>query len=377
VRCFFICTALLLLVGAVNAGGIYQHTRDGRTVIWNNYPSLDNEATWSGSRDSKGFATGYGTLTWYKVQRAVVTGSNIASSRASAVGGVITNRYSGKMILGKFDGPVLNVDGRGKIFHATFVNGIKTTDWVAGTPPRPDQQSSERVSRDAGNAQPAPPAAGPSSKTVAPEHSPTQSKPSALSSAPAIDDAAVKSRMIADFKEQTQSVLSRVGDATGNFREIDRLDSAPQLPAAVSDSVASLVDRAREFRAKVGYETALSEYRTETETVDALSALDQTARSIAGKDASAANSRLAEFLKSSPEPTVDVQKPLWSYLTSMRLLCSRLEKEAEMHSERAQAFASTGRAADAIREYQEAYRTFPNPATAEKIRQLKSQSLGL
>ena len=376
-RCFFICTALLLLVGAVNAGGIYQHTRDGRTVIWNNYPSLDNEATWSGSRDSKGFATGYGTLTWYKVQRAVVTGSNIASSRASAVGGVITNRYSGKMILGKFDGPVLNVDGRGKIFHATFVNGIKTTDWVAGTPPRPDQQSSERVSRDAGNAQPAPPAAGPSSKTVAPEHSPTQSKPSALSSAPAIDDAAVKSRMIADFKEQTQSVLSRVGDATGNFREIDRLDSAPQLPAAVSDSVASLVDRAREFRAKVGYETALSEYRTETETVDALSALDQTARSIAGKDASAANSRLAEFLKSSPEPTVDVQKPLWSYLTSMRLLCSRLEKEAEMHSERAQAFASTGRAADAIREYQEAYRTFPNPATAEKIRQLKSQSLGL
>jgi hypothetical protein len=377
VRCFFICTALLLLVGAVNAGGIYQHTRDGRTVIWNNYPSLDNEATWSGSRDSKGFATGYGTLTWYKVQRAVVTGSNIASSRASAVGGVITNRYSGKMILGKFDGPVLNVDGRGKIFHATFVNGIKTTDWVAGTPPRPDQQSSERVSRDAGNAQPAPPAAGPSSKTVAPEHSPTQSKPSALSSAPAIDDAAVKSRMIADFKEQTQSVLSRVGDATGNFREIDRLDSAPQLPAAVSDSVASLVDRAREFRAKVGYETALSEYRTETETVDALSALDQTARSIAGKDASAANSRLAEFLKSSPEPTVDVQKPLWSYLTSMRLLCSRLEKEAEMHSERAQAFASTGRAADAIREYQEAYRTFPNPATAEKIRQLKSKSLGL
>jgi hypothetical protein len=378
VRCLFICTALLLLVDAVNAGGIYQHTRDGRTLIWNNYPSPDNEATWSGSRDSKGFATGYGTLTWYKVQRPIVTGSNIASSRGGAVSGVMTNRYSGKMILGKFDGPVLNVDGRGKIFHATFVSGIKTTDWAAGTSPRPDQQSSEGVSRDSGNAQPAPPAAGPSSsKTAASQHSPMQSKPSALSSAPAIDDAAVKSRMIADFKEQTQSVLSRVGDATGNFREIDRLDSVPQLPAAVSDSVASLVDRAREFRAKVGYETALSEYRTETETVDALAALDQTARSIGGRDASAANSRLAEFLKSNPEPTVDVQKPLWSYLTSMRLLCSRLEKEAEIHSERAQAFASAGRAADAIREYQEAYRTFPNPATAEKIRQLQSKSLGL
>jgi hypothetical protein len=377
-RCLFICTALLLLVDAVNAGGIYQHTRDGRTLVWNNYPSPDSEATWSGRRDSKGFATGYGTLTWYKVQRAVVTGSNIASSRGSAVSGVITNRYSGKMILGKFDGPVLSVDGRGRVFHGTFVKGIKTTDRVAETPPRPDQQSSEPVSGDGGNAQPAPPAAGPSSsKTAASQHPPMQLKPSALSSAPAIDDVAVKSRMITDFKEQTQSVLSRVGDATGNFREIDRLDSVPQLPAAVSDSVASLVDRAREFRAKVGYETALSEYRTETETVDALSVLDQTVRSIADRDAFAANSRLAEFLKSDPEPTVDVQKPLWSYLTSMRLLCSRLEKEAEIHSERAQAFASAGRAADAIREYQEAYRTFPNPATAAKIRQLRSKSLGL
>ncbi len=398
----------MLLVDAVYAG-VYQHTRDGHTLFWNNNPSPDSEATWSGSRDSKGFATGYGTLTWYKVQRAVVTGSNIASSRGSAGSPVIINRYSGKMILGKFDGPVQNVDGRGKTFHSTFANGIKTTDSVAGTPPPPDQQSSERVSKDAGKAQPARPAAGPSSsktaasqhspmqskplvgdaqpappaagpsssKTAASQHSPMQSKPSAPSSAPAIDDATVKSRMIADFEEQTQSVLSRVGDATGNFREIDRLDSVPQLPAAVSDSVASLVDRAREFRAKVGYETALSEYRTETETVDALSALDQTARSIAGRDASAANSRLADFLKSNPEPTVDVQKPLWSYLTSMRLLCSRLEKEAEIHSERAQAFASAGRAADAIREYQEAYRIFPNPATAEKIRQLQSKGLGL
>jgi len=183
--------------------------------------------------------------------------------------------------------------------------------------------------------------------------------------------------MITDFKEQTESVLSRVGDATGNFREIDRLDSVPQLPEPVSDSVASLVDRGREFRAKVGYETALSQCRTETETVDALSALDQTTRSIAGSNASAANSRLAEFLKSNPAPTVDVQKPLWRYLTSMRLLCSRLEKEAEIHSERAQAFASAGRIGDAIREYQEAYRIFPNPATAEKIRQLQSNSLGL
>lgn len=377
-RCLFTCTALLLLVDAVNAGGIYQHTRDRRTLIWDNYPSPDAEATWSGSRDSKGFATGYGTLTWYKVQRRMVTGSNIAPSRGPAANGVVTNRFSGKMVQGKLDGPVVNVDARGKTFHATFVNGIKTTDWVAGTTPRPDQQPSERVSKAAGNAEPESPAAGPSRLVAAASpSSPVQSTPLAQSSAPAVAETTVKSRMISDFKEQTQLVLSRVGDATGNFRDVDRLDSVPQLPAPVSESVGSLVDRAREFRAKVGYETALSECRNETETVDALSALDQTTSSIASSDASAANSRLAEFLRSNPEPTVDAQKPLWHCLISMRLLCSRLEKEAEIHSERAEAFASAGRTGDAIREYRMAYRTFPNPATAEKIRKLQSNRLGL
>jgi len=203
------------------------------------------------------------------------------------------------------------------------------------------------------------------------------SMPSAPSSSPAAVDLAVRDRIIVDFKEQTQSVQSRVGDATGDFREIDRLESVQKLPAPVSESVDSLVDRARDFRSKLGYETALRECRTETGTVDALSAVDQVTRNIAANNAPAASSRLADFLKSNPEPTADSQKALWRYLTSMQLLCSRLEKEAEIHLQRARSLASAGRTGDAIREYQEAYRTFPNPATAEKIHQLQSNSLGL
>lgn len=390
-RCLFVCTTLLLFANGADGGGVYQHTRDGRTLIWNNYPRRDDEATWSGERDSNGFATGHGTLTWYRVQRAVVTGSNIPSSKGRTVGAVVINRYSGKMVRGRFDGPVVNVDASGKMFHGTFANGAKADDWVAGPLPRTDQQLNERVSKGAVNAQP--PAEGPprfaaaasirplTPVTSAPAPSipaPSIPEPSipAPSTPPAVEPE-VKSRMITDFKEQTQAVLSRVGDATGNFPEIDRLDSVQQLPPPVSESVASLVDRARDFRAKVGYETALSECRSETETVDALSAVDQSTRNIAGNDASAANSGLTDFLKDNPEPMVDTQRPLWRYLTSMRLLCNRLEKEAEIHLERAGAFASAGRTGDAIREYQEAYRTFPNPATAEKIRQLRRNSLGL
>jgi hypothetical protein len=374
-RCLFICSTLLLFANGAY-GGTYQHTRDKRTLVWNHNPKPDDEATWSGGRDSNGFAKGYGTLTWYKVQRAIVTGSNISSSKGGAVGGVVSNRYSGKMVRGKFDGPVVSIDAGGKMFHGTFVNGTKANDWVAGPLPRPDQQVNERVSKNAVDAPP--PAEGPPRIAAATlTRPPTPAASATAVSPPAAGGPAVKSRMIMDFKEQTQVVLSRVGDATGNFHEIDRLDSVQQLPAPVSESVATLVDRARDFRAKLGYETALSECRTETETVDALSAVEQSTRNIAGNDASAANSGLTDFLKNNPEPMVDTQRPLWRYLTSMRLLCSRLEKEAEVHLQRAGAFASAGRTGDAIREYQEAYRIFPNPATAEKIRQLQRNSLGL
>jgi len=380
-RCLFVCTTLLLFANGASGDGVYQHTRDRRTLIWNNYPRRDDEPTWSGQRDSNGFATGYGTLTWYRVQRAVVTGSNIPSSKGRTVGAVVINRYSGKMVRGRFDGPVVNVDASGKVFHGTFVKGTKANDWVAGPLPRTDQQLNERVSKGGVNAQPPGFAMAASIRPFTPATPapapPAPAPPAPAPSTPPAVEPEVKSRMITDFKEQTQAVLSRVGDATGNFREIDRLNSVQQLPPPVSESVASLVDRARDFRAKVGYETALSECRSETETVDALSAVDQGTRNIAGNDASAANSGLTDFLKDNPEPTVDTQRPLWRYLTSMRLLCSRLEKEAEIHLERARAFASAGRTGDAIREYQEAYRTFPNPATAEKIRQLRRNGLGL
>ena len=303
----------------------------------------------------------------------MVTGSNIP---APAKGNVPIARYTGKMVRGKFQGLVVNVDADGQTSHGTFVNGAKTSDWIAGPPPSPSQQSTPSVSQSA--KEPAPPAAGPPQLAVTTLAPPRPiSTPSVLQSNPGEIEPAVKNRMISDFKEQTRAVLSRVSEASGNFQDVDGLDSVQRLPGPISENVVSLADRARDFRARLGYEAALSECRAETETVDALSALDQTTRHIADNDAASANSGLSDFLKNNPEPRADSQKPLWRYLTSIRALCSRLEKQADIHSQRAQAFASAGRNGDAIREYQEAFRIFPNPATAEKIRQLQSNSLGL
>jgi hypothetical protein len=401
-------TLLLFANGAY--GGVYQRTKDGKTLVWNNYPRQGDAASWSGDRDMNGYATGYGTLTWFRIEPTIETRSNIPFGRRRFF---VLSRYSGNMVQGKLDGPVVNIDANGKTFRGKFSMGRKTGDWpgspapaserranervgpgevveqpAEGPSPAADQRSNKRVGGDAivetptqrsdSLQSPTPPALlrRPAEAATSAQAS-TASAPS--SSSPSADavDPAVKNRMISDFREQIQSVLSRVGEATGNFPEMDRLDSVQKLPAPVSESIGSLVDRARDLRSKLGYETALGECRTETETVDALLIVDQITRNIAANDAVQASSKLADFLKSSPEPTADIQKALWRYLTSMRLLCSRLEKDSNTHLQRAQSLASASKTGDAIREYQEAYRTFPNPVTAEKIRQLQENSLGL
>jgi hypothetical protein len=125
-RFFFVCGALLLLVaGAAFGDGTYQRTRDGRTMIWNDRARPGDEGSWSGDRDRQGYATGFGTLTWYTTERKGEGGS---------AKWVIDVRYWGNMVRGKFDGPV-NAHSKGKTDHAIFADGKRITRWTAGTAP--------------------------------------------------------------------------------------------------------------------------------------------------------------------------------------------------------------------------------------------------
>jgi ketosteroid isomerase-like protein len=122
IRSLFVCSALLLFASVAYGADSYQRTRDGKTLVWNDSPKRGEEATWSGKRDKNGFAAGSGTLTWYKVEPTIVTGSNIPDARRYAV---VINRYSGKMVQGKLRGTVTYVDADGKGLQPTFVNGGK------------------------------------------------------------------------------------------------------------------------------------------------------------------------------------------------------------------------------------------------------------
>ena len=127
---FIVFGALLLLLilakGAL-ADGAYQRTDDRKkTLVWNNNPKPDDTATWSGGRDAEGYATGPGTLQWFRTDRSFTTGSNVFSPKKTLI-----SSYSGTMVHGKFSGGVMTVD-HGTTYHATFVDGHNNGRWTAG-----------------------------------------------------------------------------------------------------------------------------------------------------------------------------------------------------------------------------------------------------
>jgi hypothetical protein len=208
---------------------------------------------------------------------------------------------------------------------------------------------------------PAPSPSSPIAKTASPAASPPEVDPTQ------------KHRMIEELRKETESVLAQVRDATANFREIDRLEAVKNLPGPVSASVTVLAARAADFRMKVGYEVAAYECLADIEAVEALALVDEITRDIVAKDTPTARKKLSTFLKRYHEPTADNQKPLSRYLNSVLSLCNRAKDEAETHLKRAQSLGSAGKTSEALREYQEIYRIYPNPITAERIRQLESQ----
>jgi len=418
-RSFFVCATLLLLLANGASGARYQRTQDGRTLIWNNLRGVAQDVTWSGLRDVNGYATGRGTLTWYRL-------------------GKFVNSYTGRMVHGKFDGPVIREQGQTRL-QTTFVNGDKVGDWSepgsTTTPaPKPKTQSTPAaesqpteepvIERPSPTPTPSPsprptrtplPALSPSAtrsptptatSTPTPTATPTSTpistptptplrssmpspvgtapppglspaSPIAQSASPAASpprvDSAGKHRLIEELRKQTEAVLAQVRDATGNFREIDRLQAVQNLPAPASASVTVLAARARDFRTKVGDEVVAYEFLAEIEAVEMLVLVDETTRDITAKDMPAARRTLSAFLKRYHEPAADSQKRLSRYLNSMLSFCNRSKDEAETHLERAKSLDSAGKRSDALREYQEIYRIYPNPITADKIRQLEGE----
>jgi hypothetical protein len=129
-RYLLISAVLIAFAPAAWADGEYQHTKDGKTMVWNNEPKPGDEAAWAGARDDEGYATGFGTLTWYTGQKQTVKRLGILPVTKSQIYG----RYFGNMVRGKFNGAV-NVHANGKTNHAFFIDGVRADRWLAGPAP--------------------------------------------------------------------------------------------------------------------------------------------------------------------------------------------------------------------------------------------------
>jgi hypothetical protein len=141
-RFLLVCSGLLLFAGVAFGEGDFQKTKDGKTTVWNSDPKPGDQAAWFGDRDSEGYASGAGTLTWYTER------------------GTVYGRYFGKMVKGKFDGPV-NVHSKGKTAHALFADGKRMSRWTNGPAPSrigPEEQAAPAQPVIAAKPQTPPPA---------------------------------------------------------------------------------------------------------------------------------------------------------------------------------------------------------------------------
>lgn len=134
-RFLFIALALVLAgwAGSAKADGTYQRTADNKTMVWNSFPQRGETMSWSGKQDKEDYATGSGELTFHKK-----TGLIFAQHD------VVTERYSGKMVRGKFEGTVETVNKQAETRHATFVAGKRTGDWEAGPAPKTSEKTTPK-----------------------------------------------------------------------------------------------------------------------------------------------------------------------------------------------------------------------------------------
>jgi hypothetical protein len=142
VRLMLVGAGALLFAGVALGEGDFQRTKNGKTMVWNSDPKPGDQATWFGDRDSEGYASGAGTLTWYTEK------------------GTIYGRYFGNMVKGKFDGPV-NVHSKGRTAHAVFADGKRMSRWTNGPAPSrigPEEQAAPAQPLIAAKPQTPPPA---------------------------------------------------------------------------------------------------------------------------------------------------------------------------------------------------------------------------
>jgi hypothetical protein len=161
-RRFFVPATLLALSFTVTAvAGQYQRTRDDKTLVWNEDHKRGELVSWSGKRDADGYATGYGTLTWYAPEDRLETGSNLPREQPR-----VLSRVTGTMVHGKFEEAPPKATTQGTIepaqpkkrgwLSSIFKPRAKPTPAPVEPTPKPRRRSSSHIEATPPEESPAP-----------------------------------------------------------------------------------------------------------------------------------------------------------------------------------------------------------------------------
>ena len=201
---------------------------------------------------------------------------------------------------------------------------------------------------------------------------PKESLPSGMPNPSAAKNPAVKKQIIADFKQRTVTILAQMKEASGNFKPIEHLDQMKTLPSSISANVTYLSVYAQQFNSVLGHDTMYYECLDEVETVAALVLAEEATRDLANKDAPAARKTLMNFANRTAEPPSEDRKALARYLNSIYFTCEKAKADAEPHLKQAKTLEAAGKKSEALTEYREIDRIYPNPLASDKIKQLQA-----
>ena len=188
--------------------------------------------------------------------------------------------------------------------------------------------------------------------------------------------AAARAKLVEELHIAVQPVLAEA-TAGGTLTVVSTFDDVKEVPAALADDIATLSDKTAAFRQNVDNDDRREDCRVDVETADALVTLQKANQHLKAANAPAANNALAPFRQGSLTTPTSLQKPLWDYLSALRTLCDDAESQADTHLKRAKSAADAGHNGEALKEYQEAYKIYPDPETARSIKRLREDALGL
>jgi hypothetical protein len=196
-------------------------------------------------------------------------------------------------------------------------------------------------------------------------------------SAKPLTDPLARSEAVIHFKERVTQALSKTSREPTLTKPIVVLNDVEPLPATVTAEILETAEAARLFRRSVGYDVALHECAEDTATVETLTVIDKVLREVKAMKPSLALEDIAAYAKTYPSAQSERLQPAYKTLVVLQALCLRLQRESQIHIDRAKVLTAAGKMGEAVKEYEQAVLVFPDSNTAQQLKETRRQTLGL